>query len=515
MVRIPYPAGSGSNDLHSDADGVARLANAVRAVAQTVPPPPPAPPIRDGELREPPGFAGELARFIYHAAPRPVPQVAVVAALGLLAGICGRQWTISSTGLNIYLVLVARSAIGKEAMHQGIGKLLSAVRAHYPPADDFVSFDDFASGPALTKELLGRVCFVNVVGEIGHKFSAMAADKEPAVRTLRRQITNLYTKSGPDSVAGGVAYSNRENNAQITVSVAYSLIGETTPARFYESLTSDMMQDGLLSRFTVVEYTGDRPDKNPNPLQQPRDQLVRHLQNMMQQSHSLRMNNQFQPVQYGPGAAAFLDDFERECDDRIREAGDDEAQRQMWNRAHLKTLRVAALLAVADNPFDPIMSIDHALWASELTRRDIQVFSKRLLSGEIGDGTDDGRERKLLQLCREYLVMRPEEVPAYAKPFEALRRRAIITRKYLQLRTQRLAAFEKHPRGHKVALDTALQTGIDNGHFMPMDKTRMNDSFGFGGKAYAMVQAEQFRTLEAQDGNFYDQVLQAMDVVKR
>lgn len=511
MVRIPYPAESGSNELHNDADGLARFANRIRAVGQNLAPPPPAPPIAHGELTEPPGFAGELARFIYHAAPRPVPQVAVVAALGLLAGVLGRQWTVSSTGLNIYMVLVARSAIGKEAMHQGIGKLLSAVRAHYPPADDFVSFDDFASGPALTKELLGRVSFVNVVGEIGHKFSAMAADKEPAIRSLRRQITNLYAKSGPDAVAGGVAYSNRENNAQITVSVAYSLIGETTPARFYESLTSDMMQDGLLSRFTVVEYTGDRPDKNPNPLQHPGERVVRHLQNMMQQSHSLRMNNQFQPVQYGAGAEAFLDQFENECDQHIRAAGDDEAQRQMWNRAHLKTLRVAALLAAADNPFNPVMSLDHASWASELTRRDIHVFSKRLLSGEIGDGTDDGRERKLLQLCREYLVMRPEEVPEYAKPFEALRRRAIIARKYLQLKTQRLAAFEKHPRGHRMALDTAIQTAIDNGHFMPLDKTRLSESFGFGGKAYAMVQAEQFRTLVAQEGNWYDQVLAMRD----
>lgn len=521
MVTIPSRSESGSNDLHFDAsahltaDETAKLAAMVRSAAQKLPPPPPPPTAPAGSfISPPPGFAGEVAGFIYNAAPRPVPEVAVVAALGLLAGICGRQWTISGTGLNLYMVLVARSGIGKEAMHLGISKLLEATRLQCREADSFVCFDDFASGPALTKELLNRDCFVNVVGEIGHKFSAMAADKDPSIRTLRRQITNLYAKSGPGTVAGGIAYSNRENNVQLAASVAYSLIGETTPARFYESLTSDMMQDGLLSRFSVLEYLGDRPDKNTQPLTRPDERLAQRLAYMMQHALTLRTNNAFQPVNYGPDAEQLMEDFECECDHSIRAAGDDEAQRQMWNRAHLKTLRLAALLAVADNPFNPVLTFDHGAWAVELTRRDIQVFSKRLQSGEIGDGTDDGRERKLLDLCREYVVMRPEEVPGYGKPFEALRLRGLVPRKYLQIRTQRLASFEKHPRGHKVALDTALQTAVDNGHLAVRDKLKMIEDFGFHGKVYSVMQGEQFRTVVAQDGNWTDRVLKAMNEAK-
>ena len=48
----------------------------------------------------------------------------MVAALGLLAGVCGRAFTVSGKGLNLYLILVARSGVGKEAMHCGVAKLI-------------------------------------------------------------------------------------------------------------------------------------------------------------------------------------------------------------------------------------------------------------------------------------------------------------------------------------------------------------------------------------------------------
>lgn len=449
------------------------------------------PPAGSG-LSLPPGFAGEIARFIYASAPRPVVEVSVVAALGLLAGICGRGWHIPQSGLNLYIVLVARSAIGKEAMHTGISKLIYACQKKFPNADQFVSFDDFASGQALTKGCVENPCFVNVTGEIGHKFSEMAKDKDPAMRSLRRTMTNLYTKSGPDAMAGGIAYSDAAKSVKVNVSIAYSLIGETTPARFFESITSDMMSDGFLSRFNVIEYEGERPDKNRNPLERPDERLVHRLADMLQQAQQLYLTDKFQPVQREAAVALLVEAFDNECDRRIREAGDDETQRQMWNRAHLKALRISALLAVADNYIAPCITTEHFEWAEMLVRRDIAVFTRRLRSGEIGEGSDEGRERKLLDLCRDYLAMADADVPGSWKPLEGLRQRGLVARKYLQNRTQRLAAFEKHPRGHKAALETAIQTAVDNGHLMPVSKARLADDFGFHGLAYAVLNVGKF-----------------------
>lgn len=109
-------------------------------------PQPPAPTVPGawpvGALRCPPGWAGVIAQYIYDQAPRPQAEAAIVASLGLLAGICGRQWSISNTGLNIYLVLVARSATGKEAIHSGVGRLCAFVGAKNNDVAQFVSAND-------------------------------------------------------------------------------------------------------------------------------------------------------------------------------------------------------------------------------------------------------------------------------------------------------------------------------------------------------------------------------------
>ena len=95
----------------------------------------------------PPGKAGEVAQVIYQSAPRPVAEIAIVGAMGLLAGVCGRAWTIPKSGLNVYLILLARSGVGKEAMQDGISMFINAASAKRQGVAEFFDFNDYASGP--------------------------------------------------------------------------------------------------------------------------------------------------------------------------------------------------------------------------------------------------------------------------------------------------------------------------------------------------------------------------------
>ncbi len=102
----------------------------------------------DAALTRPPGLLGDFADYVYASASMPVLEVAVVAALGLVAGIAGRQWNTGGdpAGLNLYLVLLGKTGIGKEAGQRAIARLLSHVRRQVPSIDAFVGPSAFASG---------------------------------------------------------------------------------------------------------------------------------------------------------------------------------------------------------------------------------------------------------------------------------------------------------------------------------------------------------------------------------
>lgn len=447
----------------------------------------------DNGLPWPPGLTGAIAKFIYQSAPRPVKEVAIVAALGLLSGICGKAWNIPQSGLNMYIILIARSAIGKEAMHSGISALLKSLASRSGDNFSFVDFSEFASGPALIKACAANPSFVNVSGEWGRKLKAIASEdgRQGSMASLRTVMTNLYQKSGPSAIVGGLIYSNKDSNIQSVNGVAYSMIGETTPGTFYEALTSSMMEDGFLSRFLMVEYIGDRPPMNQQQILEPDKALGDAINDICVQAKSLIGRHLTTPVSRTEDAGRMMWDFEQECDREINST-DDESRRQMWNRASLKVMRLSALLAVADQYLQPCIEVHHVDWAMQLVRRDIAIMAKRLDSGDVG-ASDDSRERKVVFLMKEYLE---NEIPKSYRIPDAMRQNSIIPRFYLQQRVSRVSAFLNFRNGVKMALDIAIQSAIDNGYIMEVDKSKMAEAYNYHGKAYRVIRLPNYADQE-------------------
>ncbi len=436
-------------------------------------------------LAWPPGFVGTLARFIYANSYLPVKEVSIVGALGMMSGLCGKAWHIPQSGLNLYVILVARSAVGKEAMHTALGTLVTHCTAKFPFFGNFIDFTEYVSGPALVKACLQNPSFCNVSGEWGRRLKRLASEdgREGPLQTLRTQMTNLYQKSGPQSIAGGLGYSNAEGSVASVAGVAYSMIGESTPGTFYEALTESMMEDGFLSRFLIVGYDGDRPNKNPSMMEIPDDALVTALANIAEQAYTQINRGSSQQLGRTEEAAAVIAEFDAEAHKRIT-ATDDESRRQMWNRATLKALRVAALLAVGDHYLSPCITAEHMQWAIALIRQDIAVMSKRLEAGDVGSG-DRARERKLVTIMRDYI--QAAKIPKSYQVPEKMHKDGLIPRKYLQVRTGQTAAFYNHKMGANRALEEAINACVSNGWLMECKGTAVVDGYGHHGKTYRVL----------------------------
>ena len=434
----------------------------------------------------PPGVMGDLAKWFYQISPRPVREVSIVSALAVMSGLYGRSYNVLGSGLNLYIVLVARSAIGKEAIHSNISKLTrTMLDSGIASFSSFVDFNEYASGPALMKACAASPSgsFLNISGEWGRKLKRMSTDStEGPMSTLRTVLTNLYQKSTTSTIVGGIGYSNSERNVASVNGVAYSMIGETTPETFYESLTNSMMQDGFLSRFIIVEYNGLRPPLNIENSNTP---IPEDVMNVIVNGVGEVMKNSkgdAQPVEISDNSKNILDRFDKECDEKINST-DDESWRQMWNRAHLKSLKLSALLAVTDDPINPTIRTIHVNWAIKLIRRDIKIMSRKLLSGDVGEG-DVARERKVLAICAEYIK---KPVSAGYRIPDSLRQAAVIPRKYIINKISKANAFVNHRLGLTRAADITIQSLIDSGYLLEVPKDRRESDWVGCGKIYRIV----------------------------
>lgn len=430
----------------------------------------------------PPGFAGQLANFIYQNSYLAIPEVAISATLGLLAGVCGRAFeTPTGKDLALYIILVARSGIGKDGIHDGIPKLLNL--AATPSAEYFVRSQDFASGPALHKALLMQPGFLNLQGEFGRKLKGMSNLSNAPMQELRTVMTNAYGKDFLE----GKAYSSSEKSLSGVQWPALSFLGETTPGTFSESQTPDMMEDGFMSRFFIITYDGPRPSPNEarglyelelNELVQWKALVVRALP----YQGTVNVPKSRIRVDWNNDAYDKLEGFEIKCTNSIN-ATEDESERQVWNRAHIKVLKIASLLAVADNNVHPKIDLGHATWAITVVRRDIVAFQARKKNGDIG-ADDHTREQKLLALANKYILNGVSD--SYNVPKE-MQQQGIIPRGYFQRSISKTGAFANHRAGVAAALNMTLHSLIDNGYFMEYPKDKLVTEFGFHGKCYRLL----------------------------
>ena len=364
----------------------------------------------------PPGLIGELALYIYQSAVRPVPEVGLAGALALMGGVCGRAYNISNTGLNQYVILLARTGAGKDGALSGIERIIAQTRKKIPSIDTRLGPAGFASGQALLKALDRQQCFVSVLGEFGLTLQKICDPKASSSDImLRKVLLDLYSRSGQGSYLRPHCYAEEAKNTSTIESPAVTILGEGTPETFFEGITPDHIAEGLIPRFTVIEYFGQRPPTNRNKFYKPDSALLTRFVDMATHAMELDSRSQVRHVGASLGALEILDRFDEYADDQINREGAADTVAQLWNRAHLKALKLSALVAVGCNHKDPEVTEEIAQWSVAFVKDEIACFLFRFTEEKI-ETLSTKRDREVVAAMRKYYTTSDRAKESYRVP---------------------------------------------------------------------------------------------------
>lgn len=356
------------------------------------------------KLRPPPGIVGEFVAATERACYLPFTKFAIPVTIASLAGIVGRGYKFEDGGgLNVNFILAATSSAGKTQTTEAWQNFLSTTAKlidPYPGANTRTRmlkasvasvhgiYDDFMNMPSL--------CWV--IDECANQLKAMALASTPTELQMRDAYNQLYDVakvnawfSLPRSVA------NKKAGYEDIPNLAVSTFWTTVPEKF-DVYGSDAV-DGFLSRVTIVRHVGEAGQRVryptfilPNELQSVLMTLMATAK-QVDEVYSANPSEGANQIKFV--SRALIDDLFWEAlqlSDIVRNAslrGDLPAAYTSISRLPITALRIAGVLAVAENCYAPVVSPEQFKWALGYVLQNNLSLMHDLDKGELGAKASD------------------------------------------------------------------------------------------------------------------------------
>lgn len=441
----------------------------------------------------PNGLIKEIARFVYAQSPRPVKTISVMTALAFMAGVCGRSYNVSGTGLNNYFVLLAPTGIGKEGISKGINKLINSIIDQQPLAKTFVGLGELVSGVSLLRYLSEETqCCLTIQGEFGMTMQRMTGRfVSPPMIQLRKIILDLYGKSGQGEIMRATVYADKTKNISEIKAPSFTMLAESTPSTFFDALSDGLVDEGLISRFNIVECSALRPplNKSHNKIEVHQN-LKDYLLNLVSNCLTLNATDNIIEVEMEQEAEKLFNTFDIFCDNQIN-SSPDESYRQLWNRGHLKSLKIASLFAIGDNMYKPTITAEQAIYAINFVKDSIQQMYDRYNRGDIG-ADSVGAEKQFDDLS---VVIGKILINSAKENFgnEVMKADYVIPYKLLMQKVSCRKSFKSSQKGGvALNLKNAIQTLIDSGMLTEVRTHTLKEKYNYSGKAWTITDPKYF-----------------------
>lgn len=193
------------------------------------------------------GLMGQLTDWILNTSRRRSPELAVMASTAFMSAFYGRR-VVGPTGcgVNLYLAGIAGPGFGKEAPLQRLVTALNESGMAF-----LVGAGEVSSSSAIEKILRRKPAVVMPWDEIGDVLEAINA-KGPGnwAATIRKAMLELYSKS--TGVWFGKETTDEDRIGTPIHCPSLTVIGTSTPTRFYGGLSDKNLNDGFAARIIFI-----------------------------------------------------------------------------------------------------------------------------------------------------------------------------------------------------------------------------------------------------------------------
>lgn len=361
------------------------------------------------DLLRPPGFVGEVAKWLNTQGHKLREHLSVAAALTTVGNIAGLRYQETyGMRLNLFTFCVAASGTGKEAMLQG------ATEMHVAAGLTKAVHGNFKSEQELISNIIYNQAAYYMVDEIGTVMAKVAnASKKGGASYLEGlvgQLMSIYSKSnGRFTLTGdrgreviesllkdaarfqkavdenvNVEQSQRKLESilrqlnqietQGIVNPFLSMMGMTTPETFNSLVTPDFVKNGFMSRALFFEERDTNPKPKPFSEKPPLPKSIKNtLISLATGGHydasTRRIEATDEPtrIQTTPEALELL----KKASDKFHEMGEQYKEQNgfeaITTRGYELVSKVSSILAVAEG----VRTVEHVNWAYELVRQDL------------------------------------------------------------------------------------------------------------------------------------------------
>ena len=448
----------------------------------------------DNAFQPPTGFVREVADWFYSQSIYPMAEVAIAGALGLMAGLCGRQYQFQKQGLNLYMLVLAETGSGKDALGIGMSRIFNAVCNPLPlyASSDAVLPGGFPAarsfeGPSkLTGKGLVRqfqdsdsLSMVSVLPEFSQTMSGLGDPRaNEGMKDFLHVLLEFYTKSAEGAAFGGSRNADKTKDIKQIASPAFTMVCEGTPGRFYAALNETMVTDGLIARFIVVEKTGYE-EFNPHHAQHAivPDSIKIGVSELAQQIFTMKQNGDARiNVGMTPDAETLNEQMRLYYRNRGI-SGTNEVHKYLWLRAHQNLTRIAALLAIGCDRHQPTITVEQLRWANRIIYRQCMLIVGKFKRGEVGQGQleDNEQYKMLISLVQKWRKCSEKQLSVTQPRWAEAWRTGLVPHAYLLAQANTKGMFRVDRRGAGTALRLVIDTAVRSGL---LERVRMDGANG-------------------------------------